>query len=139
MKLLKYSGSNFNELNDLIESEKVEKLSFEDKHLTFAEHAEFVSRLKVSVFSPLGGAVEELRRIKDASEIELIKKAVNIADDVFTHILKFIKPGVSEIELAAEMEHFMKTTRCDRAILRDDRRLRKKIINASWYCIGEKD
>jgi Xaa-Pro aminopeptidase len=107
-EILKYSGSNFNALNHLIECEKVEKLSFEDRHLTFAEHAEFVSRLKVSVFSPLGGAVEELRRIKDASEIELIKKAVNIADNVFTHILKFIKPGVSEIELAAEMEHFMK-------------------------------
>lgn len=107
-EIIKYTGNKFNELNDLIESEKVEKLSFEDGCLTFAEHAEFVERLKVNVFSPLGGAVEELRRIKDASEIELIKKAVNIADGVFTHILKFIKPGVSEVELAAEMEYFMK-------------------------------
>ena len=107
-EIVKYAGSKFNELNDLIESEKVEKLSFEDGHLTFAEHAEFVERLNVKVFSPLGGAVEELRRVKDDSEIELIKKAVDIADGVFTHILKFIKPGVSEVELAAEMEYFMK-------------------------------
>ena len=107
-EILKYAGSKFNELNDLIESEKVENLSFEDEHLTFSEHTEFVEKLNIKVFSPLGQAIEELRRVKDGSEIELIEKAVRIADDAFTYILKFIKPGVSENELAAEMEYFMK-------------------------------
>jgi len=107
-EVIQYTGSFMSELNNLIEKEEIKKLSFEDCHITFAEHGEYLEKLKVSEFKPLGRVVEELRRVKDKSEITLIKKAVQIADDVFTHILSFIKPGVAEIELAAEMEYFMK-------------------------------
>lgn len=106
--IIKYAGSHFNELNDLVETEKVERLSFEESYLTFAAHGEYREKLKVKEFFPLDGAVEELRRIKDETEIVQIRKAVSIADDVFKHILSFIKPGVAEVELAAEMEYFMK-------------------------------
>jgi len=41
-------------------------------------------------------------------ELEIIKKAVEIADNAFSYILEFIKPGVREIEIAAELEYFMK-------------------------------
>ena len=41
-------------------------------------------------------------------EISIIRKSVEIADETFTHILSYIKPGVSELELAAEMEHHMR-------------------------------
>lgn len=107
-EVIQYTGSYINELNNLLKKEAVKKLSFEDGHLTFAEYGEYLEKLKVSEFLPLGRAVEELRRVKDESEIAQIEKAVSIADDVFTHILSFIKPGVAEVELAAEMEYFMK-------------------------------
>jgi Xaa-Pro aminopeptidase len=45
---------------------------------------------------------------KDDYELDIIKKAVKIADDAFTHILPYIKPGIAEIEIAAEMEYYMK-------------------------------
>jgi Xaa-Pro aminopeptidase len=107
-EIVQYNGSFINELNDLIENEKVERLSFEDAHLSFAEYSEYHEKLKVAEFLPLGGVVEELRRVKDESEITLVKKAVKIADDAFAHILSYIKPGVAEVEIAAEMEFFMK-------------------------------
>lgn len=107
-EIIEYTGSHINELKELIEKEKVERLSFEEGHLTFSAHSEYREKLKVKELLPLGGVIEELRRIKDESEIEQIKKAVKIADDVFIHILSFIKPGVAEVELAAEMEYFMK-------------------------------
>lgn len=107
-EVIKTMGGYTEELNSLIEKEGIEKLSFEDNHLTFAEHGEYREKIKVSEFEPLGKVVEELRRVKDESEIVLIKKAVRIADGVFAHILDFIKPGVAEVELAAEMEYFMK-------------------------------
>ena len=107
-EIVKHAGGHISELNDLIETEKVERLSFEEGHLTYAEHGEYLRKLKVSEFLPLGGVIEELRRTKDESEIGRIKKAVEIADSAFTHILGFIKPGVAEIELAAEIEYFMK-------------------------------
>ena len=107
-EVIQYTGSFMNELNVLIEKEDIKKLSFEDGHLTYAQYSEYLEKLKVAEFQPLSGAVEELRRVKDESETALIKKAVNIADGVFTHILGYIKPGVAEIELAAEMEYYMK-------------------------------
>ena len=107
-EVIQYIGSYINELNYLIEKEKIEKLSFEDGNLTFAAHSDYSEKLKVNEFVPMGNVIEELRRVKDETEILRIKKAVDIADDVFTHILDYIKPGVAEVEIAAEMEHFMK-------------------------------
>jgi len=52
--------------------------------------------------------VEVMRMKKDKMELEIIKKAVEIADNAFSYILEFIKPGVREIEIAAELEYFMK-------------------------------
>ncbi|NEU08976.1 aminopeptidase P family protein [Flavihumibacter sp. R14] len=46
-----------------------------------------------------------LRAIKSATEIELTQKACNITRDAFVRILKFIKPGVKEYEIEAEIIH----------------------------------
>ena len=67
-----------------------------------------MKKLKVEKLEPVDGMVEDIRLIKDAKEIEIIKKAVEIADDAFLHILNYIKPGVSEYEIALELEHHMK-------------------------------
>lgn len=106
-EIVQYTGSCYDELNRIITDDSIQRLSFEDCRLTYANYCEYAEKLKAALI-PFGKAVEELRRIKDRSEIAHIKKAVEIADSVFTHILKFIKPGVTETELAAEMEHQMK-------------------------------
>ena len=46
-----------------------------------------------------------LRAIKSSTEIELTQKACNITRDAFVRILKFIKPGVKEYEIEAEIIH----------------------------------
>lgn len=53
-------------------------------------------------------AVLEMRLIKTSDEIESIIKAQGIAEKAFEHILGFIKPGVSENQIAAELEYKMK-------------------------------
>lgn len=45
------------------------------------------------------------RTIKSQTEIELIKKSCEITEKAFRRILKFIKPGVMEFEIEAEIEH----------------------------------
>lgn len=107
-EIIQYAGSAYDKLNNLIESDGIQRIFFEDSHLTFYEYEEYAAKLKVKGFAPLGKIIEKLRRIKDKSEIKIIKEAVDIADKVFLHILPFIKPGVREIELAAEMEHHMR-------------------------------
>jgi len=47
----------------------------------------------------------DLRIIKSQVEVELIKKAIDITGKAFLRALKFVKPGVKEYEIQAEMEH----------------------------------
>jgi len=60
------------------------------------------------------GAVDVLSTIKDKAEIELIQKAVAISDTAFERILGYIKPGLREIEVAAELEYQMKMLGSDK-------------------------
>ena len=49
-----------------------------------------------------------MRVIKDEDEIKLMKKAASIGDKALEQVLKIIKPGVMEIEIAAELEYQMR-------------------------------
>jgi len=53
------------------------------------------------------GLVGELRQCKDDFEVEQIRKAVRIAETALKETLKSIKPGVTELEVAAELEYEM--------------------------------
>ena len=46
-----------------------------------------------------------LRSVKSAHEVELLRKAVNITEKGFRRLLKFVKPGVWEYEIEAELSH----------------------------------
>lgn len=107
-QVIKYQGQVYKALDEIFIDKKIGKLGFEEAYLTYNDYLEYKSKLTVKDFVPLNSVVEKMRFIKDSSEIEIIKKAVEIADKGFTHILEFIKPGVAEIELAAELEYYMK-------------------------------
>lgn len=49
--------------------------------------------------------MKELRAVKSPLEIEVIQKAIDITDNTFRRLLKFIKPGVMEYEIDAEIWH----------------------------------
>jgi len=49
--------------------------------------------------------MKELRAVKSALEIEVLQKAIDITDNGFRRLLKFIKPGVMEYEIEAEIFH----------------------------------
>ncbi len=86
----------------------VSRLLFEDQRVTYAEHAQLSQALAPVELVPAGGIVEELRVVKEADELAVMQEAAEIADRTFEHILNFIKPGVTELSIAAEMEHFMR-------------------------------
>ncbi len=54
----------------------------------------------------LSKAVAALRMVKDPDELNSIRAAQEITDKAFTHILGFIRPGVTELEIAVELEQF---------------------------------
>jgi len=57
---------------------------------------------------PLINELADLRAIKEGEEIQKIKKATRIAERALESILKLIKIGITERELAIELEYYMK-------------------------------
>ncbi len=57
---------------------------------------------------PADGLVEELRMVKEDSEIESIREAVETNSRVFDEVVPLIKPGVTELDIAAELEYRMR-------------------------------
>lgn len=57
--------------------------------------------------------VEDVRQVKGADEIERVAAAQAITDTAFTHILGFIRPGITEIDIALELEFFMRKNGSD--------------------------
>jgi Xaa-Pro aminopeptidase len=64
------------------------------------------SRLRRAFLVPLAAPlVEALRMVKDADELALMSEAALVGCGLFEHMLGFIRPGLKEIEVAAELEY----------------------------------
>ena len=61
----------------------------------------------------LPGVCAELQRIKTPKEIENIRTAQSITDAAFLHILTVLRKGMTEVEVAAELEYFMRKNGAD--------------------------
>ncbi|WP_101844260.1 Xaa-Pro peptidase family protein [Halobacillus sp. Marseille-P3879] len=85
----------------------ITKLGFEKDLLTYGQYDLFRKHVKAELI-PTSGLVENLRLIKSEDELTILKDAAKIADDAFSHILNYIKPGVKEIEVSNELEFFMR-------------------------------
>jgi Xaa-Pro aminopeptidase len=103
-----YRGNISDAIREVLSDLRVSKLGFEDKYLTYEQYTDFADRFVGCSLTPIGALIEKLREIKDASEIAAITKAVEIADKAFQYIVGFIKPGMTEAEVAAEMEYHMR-------------------------------
>jgi Xaa-Pro aminopeptidase len=95
-----------------LEKMGINRLGFEKNHVTFGEYETYTEKLGVELV-PVEGLVEKLRLRKTDEELNIIQEAVNIADEAFTHIQSFIKPGVKEIDVSNELEFFMRRKGAD--------------------------
>ena len=57
---------------------------------------------------PAGKIVEERRMIKSESEIATIRESVRVNSEAYERVLKRVRPGVRELDIAAEIEYQMK-------------------------------
>ncbi|MBQ9429742.1 MAG: aminopeptidase P family protein [Clostridia bacterium] len=95
------------EMKSICRRDGVHILAFEENRISFAAHEELCKALDVIGVSARH-TVERMRACKDKSEIDCIKKAQAITDLAFTHILKTLTPQMTEIEVALELEYFMR-------------------------------
>jgi Xaa-Pro aminopeptidase len=82
-------------------------LAFEAHQLTVEQHSVLAALPDVPRLVPLGRVVEDLRTIKDETEIELLARACALTDQAFAVVLSAIRPGRSERELAILIERTM--------------------------------
>lgn len=93
----------------LVSRKRPRPTGFEDSHLTSREHAQLLSETRgTGRWAPAGGLVEELRFVKDPSEIALIRRAARVTVKTFEEVLPLVRPGVREADLAAEIEYRMR-------------------------------
>jgi Xaa-Pro aminopeptidase len=86
----------------------VSRLLYEDRHVTVAEQALWAKSFAPAQLLPAGGIIEGLRMYKDAGELAVMQEAADLADRAFQYVLDKIKPGVTEYEIAAELEFYMR-------------------------------
>lgn len=67
--------------------------------------ADTMRRYPLHDYRRLARAMHQLRAVKSALEVELIRRASGITADGFERVLRFTKPGVTETEIEAELAH----------------------------------
>lgn len=83
-------------------------LGFESQHVSFALHQDWANRLKSITLVPTTDLVEQLRSIKDASEIAETREAVQMAQRGFEVVKSLFVPEMTEAAIAADLEHAMR-------------------------------
>lgn len=83
-------------------------VAVEAEHLTLALASKLASRLDHEPIRT-DGLVARLRRVKDAGELDAIRQAAALTDRAFAHALAMLAPGVREIDVALEIERFVRT------------------------------
>lgn len=86
----------------------VKKLGFESSHLSYASYERIRSGIKGAEPVSVHGMIEALRQVKDSREIAFIRDSVNILENAVAYFKSILKPGLSENDLAAKTEYFIR-------------------------------
>lgn len=81
------------------------RVGFDGNSVLYAQFLSLKKMFPRVKFLPKADVVEKLASVKDATELLKIRRAVEITDATFAEILLLVKPGVSELDLAAEISY----------------------------------
>lgn len=110
-----YEKSTIEAMSVLVENHPVGKtMGYESSILSVAIYNELLKTLPKIEFTPFDNGIESTREIKEPPEIELIKKAVQIAQEGFRQVESKVKAGATERELSAELQYRMKLSGADK-------------------------
>jgi len=92
------------------------RVAYEDSNLTCALFQALRCDCPRGVrFEPARGLIEELRCVKDQEEIRRMREAAQVTVAVFEEVVREVRPGVREGDLAAEIEYRMRQKGADGA------------------------
>ena len=105
LHLIDGQNSAADHINQIIASENLEQVGFEGQHLSYSDSIKLMDSMN-AVLKPVD--LDVLRQIKHASEISTLKSACLMADRACAYIRRYIQPGMTEHQIATELEWFMK-------------------------------
>ena len=83
-----------------------ENVGFEENYVTYAKYKEYIRKYKINCLVETENMIEKQRMVKDDEEIENIRRACKVTDDCFDHIVNYIRPGMTEKQIAREIDYF---------------------------------
>lgn len=83
-----------------------ENVGFEEHYISYATYKDYIRKYKINNFVETEYIIEKQRMIKDEEELSNIIKACNITDECYKYILSYIKPGMTEKQIAKEIEEY---------------------------------
>jgi len=107
--LKKISGSVFELIARTSLDLGLKRIGFEERHMPFAEYKKIKESLKAKAYLiPTHNLIENLRQVKEPREIAKLRLALKITALALEFIKGFIRPGIKELEVAAELERFIR-------------------------------
>lgn len=97
------------DLTRIFHENSLKNVGYEDNIVVCSKYAKMCKDFsEVVEFYPIGELLDSMREVKDEIEVEKITRAQRIAEAGFEHMLNFIKPDMTEREVALELEFFMR-------------------------------
>lgn len=85
-----------------------ENVGFEENYVTYAKYKELIRKYKINNLVETEHIIEKQRMIKDEEEVGNIQKACEITDNCFNYLLTYIRPGMTEKQIADEIDEYYK-------------------------------
>jgi len=105
-EVIRWQDDLYKSIAPLIEDNGWNKLGFEAGQVVYSALEEMKEKLPAEMV-PVKETAEKLRIIKDVDEIAIMRIGAGVLDRAFTMISKMAKPGITERELALELEMFL--------------------------------
>ena len=83
-----------------------ENVGFEENYVTYAKYKLYKQIYKINDFVEAECLIDKLRMIKDFEEIKSLEEACKITDECFSFLIEYIKPGMTEKQIATKIEQY---------------------------------
>ncbi len=93
---------------EIISNDSCKTLGFEGASVSFEVYNRYTEKFPNIEFVNIGDMIEQIRQIKSPEEIQIMQEAQNITDRAFSHILNTLTPEMTELDVAVELEYFMR-------------------------------
>jgi Xaa-Pro aminopeptidase len=113
IKVVQRKGKLSTALAEQITERKVKRLGFETNHLLHSQWQALNTSLQDTQLVPVTSLVEPLRMVKDADELRIMRQASAISDQAFNIVSKRIEAGMTEKQVAWDMEKTMRDLGAD--------------------------